>query len=478
MFSSRRQKSRVQRQKARSQRQPARPHLRKANPEIQESHRQLLDALDPRCHASPQRQTPRWAAEWRDGRRIVLGPDGAGPSISARGQPLAHSGLPGIRADESSAPCSLPASPYSLLYRPSMSKTTPRVARKSNRTEASKSRKASRRTAESPKRRRSAEEQLVGFPLKRVFDVHTWINDGRIVTKASLADEWEVSLCTVKRALQFMCTRLEMPIEWDNVRKTYYYTRPFPTLPFLILTRREALVIALANRVCRGMFGPSFGRVFDGLLKKIAPALGRAVARALATMNHVHASQPASAMDEFELLLPILDAIEGRQVLRFDYTKLETTTAEQRTVHPLDISLVENALRLIAHVPDRGRVGDFVLARIRNLKPLAGIFERPKDFDAQKRVRDCAGSHAGDEEQEIRIALDTRAAAHARERAWHHSQQFTTLPDGRIEMTLRTGDLPGIKSRVLRWGAHAEVLAPVALRDEVRKELHAALAHY
>jgi predicted DNA-binding transcriptional regulator YafY len=45
-------------------------------------------------------------------------------------------------------------------------------------------------------------------------------------------------------------------------------------------------------------------------------------------------------------------------------------------------------------------------------------------------------------------------------------------------MTLRLGDLPGTKNRVLRWGRHAEVLAPTALREEIRAEHAAAAAMY
>jgi proteasome accessory factor B len=341
------------------------------------------------------------------------------------------------------------------------------------------------RAAGSPdrKRRRSAgEQQLVGFPFKRVYDLLTWINDGILVTKSSLAAKWGVSRSTVKRDLNFMRDRLDMPIEWDDVRKTFHFSRPCEALPFLILTRKQALVIALASRACGGLFGASFGQVFDGIVRDIAPVLGSAVSRAVASMEHVHAPQVPEGPDEFELLLPILDAIQNRRVLRFGYTKPkpqpEAPTPAQRTVHPLDIGLLDNQLRLIAHDPVRGDVRDFLLARIRGLQPLDETFERPGDYDPRKRVDGCAGSHAGGEMCEIRLALDTLAATYARERPWHHTQELAPLPDGRTEMTLRLSDLPGIRNRVMRWGKHAEVLAPIALRDEVRTELKTALERY
>lgn len=319
----------------------------------------------------------------------------------------------------------------------------------------------------------------MGFPLQRIYDLHTWINDGKRVTKAWLAAQWGVSRSTVKRDLNFMRTRLDMPVEWDEARGAFTFTRPCEALPFLILTRREALVIALASRVCGGIFGASFGAAFEGILRKIAPVLGSAVSRAVAAMEHVHAPpvMPAGP-GEFDLLLPILDAIEGRQALQFGYTKPGSAKPEKRVVHPLDIGLLDNLLRLIAHDRARGEVRDFVLTRIRDLKPLNEIFERPGDFDAKRRIETSAGSHAGGEVHDIHIALAPIAAAYARERPWHATQVLTPLPDGRTQLALRLSDLPGIKSLVLRWAAHAEVLAPACLRDEVRRDLHAALRQY
>jgi len=227
------------------------------------------------------------------------------------------------------------------------------------------------------------------------------------------------------------------------------------------------------------MFGASFGRVFEGILRKIAPVLGSAVSRAVASMDHVHAPPaPPSRPGEFDLLLPILDAIEGRRVLQFGYTKPGTTKPERRTVHPLDIGLLDNLLRLIAYDRARGEVRDFVLTRIHDLNPLDEIFERPGDFDAKRRIETSAGAHAGGRVHDIRIALSPIAAAYARERPWHATQVLTPLPDGRTQLALRLSDLPGIKSRVLRWAAQAEVLAPASLRDELRRDLEATLRHY
>lgn len=62
------------------------------------------------------------------------------------------------------------------------------------------------------------------FPLQRVYDLHTWINDGKRVTKAWLAAQGGVSRSTVKRDLTFMRTRLTRCLG----RRFSLATYPFP----------------------------------------------------------------------------------------------------------------------------------------------------------------------------------------------------------------------------------------------------------
>ena len=69
-------------------------------------------------------------------------------------------------------------------------------------------------------------------------------------------------------------------------------------------------------------------------------------------------------------------------------------------------------------------------------------------------------------------------APYVREREWHPTQRFRTLPDGRLEMTFRAGGAFEIVRWVLGWGDAAEVVRPVALRREIATLLKAAIAAY
>ena len=55
-----------------------------------------------------------------------------------------------------------------------------------------------------------------------------------------------------------------------------------------------------------------------------------------------------------------------------------------------------------------------------------------------------------------------------RESVWHHSQRLEDTAEGGCELTMRVGGIREVRVWVLGWGADVEVLAPPALRDEVR----------
>src|SRR5688572_11479295 len=95
-------------------------------------------------------------------------------------------------------------------------------------------------------------------------------------------------------------------------------------------------------------------------------------------------------------------------------------------------------------------------------------FVPPTEFDAHAYLRGALGRFVGEKEHEVRVALDEHAAFYARENPWHASQVLTERSDGRVELTMRVDGLVDARNAVLRWGEHAEVVAPAELRKEVR----------
>jgi len=342
---------------------------------------------------------------------------------------------------------------------------------------APRARKPRRKRAPLPAGRNG--QNLAGTPLDRAIHVQARLSEGLHTNYSHFMEQWGVSRSTVKRDLRYMRDRLNMPIEWDNAKKTFYFSEPFDALPAFILGPQEALTLALAGRMCDAVYGSMFGTRLDEILRRIAPLLGSAVTFAVDSLAHVHAPPPDGAVDDFEHFLPLLEAIIARRVLRLRYTKPECDSAEIRVVHPRKlVRRPDQRWTLVAHDTARGGLRTFVLGRIDSVETTGRPYRPDATIDVDAYVRQSMGAFASTEEHDVRLALDTHAAYYARERPWHGSQRLTERADGRVEMTLRVNHLADVHNAVLRWGDHVEVLEPSNLRADVIAALDAARARY
>src|SRR5207247_920569 len=70
----------------------------------------------------------------------------------------------------------------------------------------------------------------------------------------------------------------------------------------------------------------------------------------------------------------------------------------------------------------------------------------------------------------VRGAVAKGVAPYSRERLWHPTQKLPDLPDGRLELTVQVADTQEVRRWILGWGAQAEVLQPIAMREALRQE--------
>lgn len=324
----------------------------------------------------------------------------------------------------------------------------------------------------------TAAVRIERMPLERIMRLIAAINRGERVSAASFAPEFGVTPLTIRRDVAMMSDQLKMPIAWDRVRKTYYFTRPCECVPLLRLNDREALMLAIVGRVVASWGAVPFGRELAAILQKIADVLGGDIAATSAAMDRVLSLPAIEAGPELDHLLPVLEAARARRPLALEYAGAHAARPEKRVVHPLHVRHDRKHWQLLAYVPAWSRVCTLRLTRIRKLTTLQTTFEPPLQWNATRRVEGSMGGFSSDKEHEIRLALDAHAAFYAREDPWHASQTLHELPDGRTELRLRLNNLEDAEFTALHWGEHVEVLAPADLREQVWKSLRSALARY
>jgi proteasome accessory factor B len=131
-------------------------------------------------------------------------------------------------------------------------------------------------------------------------------------------------------------------------------------------------------------------------------------------------------------------------------------------------------LYVIGHDDRRGEVRTFALERIQKVEITSERFQVPETFDFETYMESALGIFRGPETR-VRIAFRGMAAPAIVERQWHPSQRIETRRNGTIVLSLEVADTLELRRWIMSFGAEAEVLEPVSLRNEIRDELQSLL---
>jgi predicted DNA-binding transcriptional regulator YafY len=176
---------------------------------------------------------------------------------------------------------------------------------------------------------------------------------------------------------------------------------------------------------------------------------------------------------------PIIGAIERKEVLRITYLPFYEDKPYFNEVHPY--LLKEHGFRwyLVAWNQFREQLRTYALDRIRDLKAAPGVVYRPPGFNTADYFKYSIGiiSPAGAPAQ-ILLAVQKTQAQYLITQPWHESQNIHAEDPERVIFSFRVHPTYEFKSMVLGLGTDGEILEPVALREELCRELELMLEHY
>lgn len=227
------------------------------------------------------------------------------------------------------------------------------------------------------------------------------------------------------------------------------------------LDRSEALALALALRI-EGRHGDLSWRERVGALRErldrslpIEPA-GTAAAR-----FEVDVDDPGGG----RALSLLRDAARERRTCRIEYLKPSDEAPESRRLEPYVIVFAEGRWYALGRAPEAAAVRAFRLDRILNVEPEDATFGVPDGFEPGDYLEGGAVYRA-DEEVEAVVRYSPRIARWIEEGA-----DVEREADGAVLVRHRVANPAWIVRHALRYGAHAEIVAPAELREAVRERL-------
>jgi predicted DNA-binding transcriptional regulator YafY len=312
----------------------------------------------------------------------------------------------------------------------------------------------------------------------RLLFIDRKIREKRFPNCATLAEEWEVSISTIQRDLDYLRYELDAPLEYSAKERGYLYTEEQYQLPAINIKESDLFAIYLADKLLGQYEGTPiydslrsvFSKIEDSLPEKVATRPGND--QSLFTVF-----PPFSTIILPEVFATVLDCLRTSTRLEIEYGSPGNVPARRR-IDPYHGVRFEGDWYVVGFCHLRGAIRTFSLARIATARKLQERFVMPGDFDFRKLSGSQFGIHWGEGEVEVKIWFASPAAPYVRERIWHSSQAITDNPDGSLVLSLTVNHLLELQRWILSWGAMAQVLEPQSLVDEVRNTVQSLTKRY
>jgi len=288
-----------------------------------------------------------------------------------------------------------------------------------------------------------------------------------------------MSVRTIKRDIEFMRDRLQLPIKFDVGRNGFFYTEPVPHFPRVPLTEKEIVGLFVAQKTIAQYQGTSLQPVLDGAFRKMTAQLDDGVRFSLGNLDEVLSVRPLAPGDaELETFEILTRAVRERRAVRFTYRKHGEVNKLRKHMHPYHVAYVNNQWTLFAFDPKKKDMRKFVLFRLSEPELTEERFTVFEKFDLNKELSGSLGVFKGTEDYEVLIDFDAWGADDVRGRRWHRSQELTDHPRGGLTLKLRLNSLEEVERWVLGFGSHATVVQPQELRNRVEKAARVICGKY
>jgi proteasome accessory factor B len=305
-------------------------------------------------------------------------------------------------------------------------------------------------------------------PWERMMRFHNLMREKAFPNCAQIARHFEVTPRTIMRDKDFMRDRLNLPIDYDNQRKGYYYTQPVDQFPQMPFTEAEVFAMLIAHKAIAQYRGTPFEQPLALAFGKLTGQLDTAAKYSLGNLDYALSFRPFACEDaDLEVFEILTRALKEKRVLKFQYRNLDAERFQERVVHPYHIACVDNHWYLFAHDVKRGAMRIFALPRLHSPEITAENFSIPKKFNLNEYLQGSLNVFKGGQDYEVVIDFDAWAADLVRGRTWHASQEMTELPRRQLRLRLRLNSIEEAQRWVLSWGEHAIVVEPRALAERL-----------
>jgi predicted DNA-binding transcriptional regulator YafY len=317
---------------------------------------------------------------------------------------------------------------------------------------------------------------------KNIYERFIWFDD-RVKQKkypntTSLSKQFEVSIKTAQRDIEFMRDRLNCPLRYDSSRKGYYYEDNTFSLPLIYLSSEELSSLLIARKFLQDISEKYIGDEVSSAIQKITGILKKHMAEenliddALSFQLIQYSTAPE------EIFKRVLEGCLQRKSLHFKYYSPAYDDATERTADPYHLLNYMGTWHLIAYCHTKKNLRNFVIGRMRDLEVLDTAFSIPRDFHIKDHLQSAFGIYKGKTLREVTLRFSPLKSRWVAGQIWHKDQKVKLFKDGSLELTFPVANFAEITMEILKHGAGVEVIKPKALREIIKHEAKNILKIY
>ena len=199
----------------------------------------------------------------------------------------------------------------------------------------------------------------------RLVELDRQIREGKHPNCLTFADKWEVAQKTVQRDIDYLKYSLEAPIEYDRIKKGYYYTDKSWFLPSLNMSEGDLLVLLVASRAMEQYRGTPVAGKLEQIFNKIAEMIPDRISikPELVFSRFSFTSPPAKPIDE-KIWVQIVRGLLTQRKVKMTYQAFESTAAKAWLFSPYHMANLQGEWYAFGTTESGDMVVQFSLARI------------------------------------------------------------------------------------------------------------------
>jgi predicted DNA-binding transcriptional regulator YafY len=322
------------------------------------------------------------------------------------------------------------------------------------------------------KREKSPDKQasLPRMALPRIYFIDREIAAGKFPSTKKLAKKYETSISTISRDIAFMKDMLNAPIEYDALRRGYYYSEPNYRIPAGFTTAEDLLALGMAKSILSLYRDTPLYNAAKDLLNSITAPLARD-GEPDWFENRIVVPQVASAPIPPGIWNVIIAGLRENLVLEFEYRGAWDEDYRKRRVRPYQLLFDTGMWYLYGYAEERKGIRLFSLSRIKNIWLTKDRFPLTKDYDYRKSSgHSHFGVFAGQKKIRFRVEFYDESAVWVRERQWADDQKIEET-ESAVVIDFTSTQYDKVLEWILSRGCNARPLEPEDLVNAWRRHI-------